>query len=178
MQNPPHCLKRQLELPTLTSLQCQSKLSTRLPPILFPHLFHLTLILDVVPDVTLMTCMTMGFGSSISYDNLQNLVYQCKLYNPSNLESKIPIFKKKKNSQHHENMGNHNWRTGTNPGAGFGDNILSLALSLTYCETVQVSDHSMHQQHLPSRTTETIKWVSTKQKKKKKKKKKKKEPVN
>ena len=64
-------------------------------------------------------------------------------------------------------MGNHNWRTGTNPGAGFGDNILSLALSLTYCETVQVSDHSMHQQHLPSRTTETIKWVSTKQKKKK-----------
>ena len=26
--------------------------------------------------------------------------------------------------------------TGTNPGAGFGDNILSLALSLTYCETV------------------------------------------
>ena len=96
MQNPPHCLKRQLELPTLTSLQCQSKLSTRLPPILFPHLFHLTLILDVVPDVTLMTCMTMGFGSSISYDNLQNLVYQCKLYNPSNLESKIPIFKKKK----------------------------------------------------------------------------------
>ena len=96
MQNPPHCLKRQLELPTLTSLQCQSKLSTRLPPILFPHLFHLTLIPDVVPDVTLMTCMTMGFGSSISYDNLQNLVYQCKLYNPSNLESKIPIFRKKK----------------------------------------------------------------------------------
>lgn len=64
-------------------------------------------------------------------------------------------------------MGNHKWMTGTNPGAGFGDNVLSLALSLTYCETMQVSDHSMPQQHLPTRTTETIKWVSTKKKKKK-----------
>ena len=63
LQNPAHCLKWQPELPALTSRQCQPKLSTRPPPILFPHLFHLTLILDTVPDVTLMTCVMMGFGS-------------------------------------------------------------------------------------------------------------------